>query len=243
MTPINIIDTLHTNSNLSMSPTIVSIEGNIGVGKSTLINQIELYLIRSNITDVIVLKEPVEEWTDIVDSTDGESVLTKFYNDPEKFSFSFQVLVLNTLLKLLKKTIELNPKCRVIICERSILSSRQVFAKMLFNSSKMNEVEYKIYESLFDNDMKVFTPSKIVYINVAPEVCLQRILKRNRSAENEICLDYLIQCDKYHQKWLLLTEYDKTEVLTICCDDDVNYDSNPNDGYEWIKQIIDFSTN
>ena len=34
-----------------------------------------------------------------------------------------------------------------------------------------------------------------------PEICDARVKKRNRSGEN-IPLDYLIDCHKYHESWL-----------------------------------------
>lgn len=219
------------------SPIIISIEGNIGVGKSTIIDNIELYLRNSNITDIVVLKEPIEEWTNMVDSVDDESILTKFYNNPEKFSFAFQVLILNTIQKQIDETIKLYPNCKVIICERSILSSREVFAKMLFHSSMMNEMEYKIYDSLFYND-RLIVPTRFVFMDVPPEVCLQRIIKRNRSGESKISLDYLSQCDQYHHRWL--AQYDKSYVLNINCQTDITDDTNDT-ANKWIQQILSFS--
>ena len=175
-------------------PKIISIEGNIGVGKSTLIDNLETYYKNENIENVIILREPVDAWTLFVDSKDNEKILTKFYNDPKKFSFSFQILVLKTILELLVETIEKNSNCKLIICERSILSSRHVFTKMIYDSSQMNELEYKIYESLFDEwvNSTVFTPSKIVYLNITPAVSYERIVKRSRVGENVIELDYVM---------------------------------------------------
>ena len=175
-------------------PKIISIEGNIGVGKSTLIDNLETYYKNENIENVIILREPVDAWTLFVDSKDNEKILTKFYNDPKKFSLSFQILVLKTILELLVETIEKNSNCKLIICERSILSSRHVFTKMIYDSSQMNELEYKIYESLFDEwvNSTVFTPSKIVYLNITPAVSYERIVKRSRVGENVIELDYVM---------------------------------------------------
>ena len=170
--------------------------------------------------------------------------LTKFYIDPKKYCFPIQILVLKTMLELLVKTIDNNPNCKLIICERSILSSRHVFTKMLYESSILTEIEYKIYESLFDEwvNSKEFTPQKIVYLNISPEISYKRILKRSRVGENIISLDYIISCGLYHHYWLYSIA-DSVEILTIECDNDVTYnlEDNQNEGCQWIQQIVQFA--
>jgi deoxyguanosine kinase len=68
---------------------IVSIEGNIGSGKSTLLAKLrEIY---ENDVNVVFLKEPVDEWEKIKDEN-GVSILEKFYEDQNKYSFPFQMM-------------------------------------------------------------------------------------------------------------------------------------------------------
>jgi thymidylate kinase len=58
---------------MDQQPMIISIEGNIGVGKSTLIDNLETYYKNENIQDVIILREPVDAWNLFVDSKDNET--------------------------------------------------------------------------------------------------------------------------------------------------------------------------
>lgn len=224
------------------TPLLVSIEGNIGVGKTTLLDNLELYYKNNNIQNVIILREPIKDWMSIVDSTDNNDIITKFYKDPTKYSFPFQILVLKTVLQLLHDTIENNPRCELILCERSILSSRHVFTKMLYDASYMNEIEYKIYESLFDDwvNSEMFTPKKIVYLDISPEISHSRITKRSRVGES-ITLDYISSCGLYHQHWL--EKLKNIELMKLQCDNDViyNLDDENNEGVQWIKKIILFS--
>jgi len=44
--------------------------------------------------------------------------------------------------------------------------------------------------------------NKIFYLNVDPEICLERIQGRGREGEDGITLDYLNKCKKYHELWL-----------------------------------------
>ena len=70
--------------------TIVSIDGNIGSGKSTFISHLKNNVFAKS-PNVIFLPEPVDEWNTIVD-IQGNSILSKFYQDQDKYSFSFQMM-------------------------------------------------------------------------------------------------------------------------------------------------------
>ena len=67
-----------------MAPLIISVEGNIGSGKSTFVS-----FMQRTMTNVIFLQEPVDEWNDIRDR-DNETILSKFYKDQPNYSFAFQ---------------------------------------------------------------------------------------------------------------------------------------------------------
>ncbi len=69
-----------------MSPTIISVEGNIGSGKSTFIKYLKWFF-RNN-KKVVIVDEPVKEWEKIKDKS-GHSFLEKFYADTTKYAFSF----------------------------------------------------------------------------------------------------------------------------------------------------------
>ena len=176
----------------------------------------------------------MNEWLKIINK-EGESILTKFYHDKKKYSFSFQILILKTMLELISNAMDNNPQCKLIICERSILSSRSVFAKMLYDDSYMNEIEYQIYESIFQKS-SIFIPNKIVYLQASPTTCLTRINKRVREGENKIDLHYLEKCDKYHKLWFD-SIVDSIEILNINMDSDKDTNNITN---IWIKQILDF---
>jgi deoxyadenosine/deoxycytidine kinase len=222
-------------------PLIISVEGNIGIGKSTLLDNIETYT-NNNLNDnsIIILREPVDEWLKIKDSNE-KTILSHFYEDPDRYRCSFQLIVLKTMNELLSETIKNNPNCKLIICERSVLSCYNVFAKMM-----LNEIELKIFESFY-SQYNLFIPHKIVYLETTAITCSQRIEKRNRECEQNIELDYLIKCEKYHQDWLntlLQEENVKIKIMKININSNINYNLNDgsNMGLIWIKQILEFSS-
>jgi len=216
---------------------IVAIEGNIGAGKTTIFDKLKQRLSRDS--GVVFMPEPVDIWESIAGS-DGETILAKFYRDPIKYAFSFQVMAYSTRLAMLRKTIKENPDCSTIICERSLEADRNIFAKMLRASGKMEDVEYQIYEMLYKDTAAEFPLHRAVYIDSEPEKCLERIGKRARNGESTIPLDYLSDCRRYYDEWLL-HETD-IPVLRLDTNPDATYaDGDADDcGNRWIEQVCTF---
>jgi len=176
------------------SSRIVSIEGNIGSGKSTLLDHLkELY---KDDSDVIFVDEPVKMWEQIKDK-EGNTMLQKFYGDQEKYAFSFQMMAYISRLAFLKKALQDNPSA-IIITERSLQTDKFVFAKMLYDMDKIEEVNYKIYETWFETFLEECQLSQIIYVKTHPAICLQRIQERARGGESSISGEYLEKCHLYH---------------------------------------------
>ena len=230
---------------MSVTYTIVSIEGNIGSGKSTLLSNLREYY--ANNSNVVFLKEPVDEWEKIKDEN-GETILKKFYADQEKYSFPFQMMAYVSRLKVLRDTLktiknDTHDKNIIIITERSLYTDKMVFAKMLYDSKKIEHVNYQIYLNWFDTFSDEFPVNKVVYVQTSPDKCYQRIVKRSRTGEENIPLEYLTSCSNYHDNML-----DKENPECICIDQlilDGNVDiyENKNQVNEWINEIDKFTRN
>ena len=106
--------------------TIISIEGNIGSGKSTLLSKLQEEF-KDN-KNIVFLKEPVDEWETIRDEN-GITMLEKFYENQENYSFPFQMMAFISRLSLLKDSIKKNPGA-IFITERSLYTDKMVFAKL-----------------------------------------------------------------------------------------------------------------
>ena len=230
---------------MSVTYTIVSIEGNIGSGKSTLLSNLREHY--KNNSNVVFLKEPVDEWEKIKDET-GETILKKFYADQEKYSFPFQMMAYVSRLKVLRDTLktiknDIGNKNIVIITERTLYTDKMVFAKMLYDSKKIEHVNYQIYLNWFDTFSDEFPVNKVVYVKTSPDKCYQRIVKRSRTGEENIPLEYLTSCSIYHDNML-----DKENPECVCLDQlvlDGNVDiyENKNQVNEWIIEIEKFTRN
>ena len=178
---------------------IFSIEGNIGSGKSTLVKELKKSV--PNILDkkVVYVQEPLDEWSKIKDKK-GETILEKFYANQHKYAFSFQMMAYISRLALLRNIVRENPDA-IIITERSVFTDRQVFAKMLYDEGKIEEVDYQIYLKWFDEFIEEIPITGLIYVTTTPEKSKERVDLRARAGES-IPLSYLQRCHNYHETWI-----------------------------------------
>jgi len=231
---------------MSNNFTIISIEGNIGSGKSTLLANLREYFKENE--NVVFLKEPVDEWEKIKDK-EGTTILEKFYADQEKYSFSFQMMAYVSRIKVLRDTLrekkEKNSSNQhfIIITERSLHTDKMVFAKMLFDTGKIEYVNYQIYLSWFDTFSSEFPVHKIIYVKTSPNKCYERISRRSREGEENIPLSYLKSCSIYHDNML-----DKNLITCVCenqlvLNGNIDIYENKEQVCKWIEQITRFIAN
>lgn len=223
-------------------PIILSFEGNIGVGKSTILLNLESYLQKHNglRCRVLFMKEPVDQWEAVIDKTTNENILQKFYADPKQYAFSFQIMAYSTRMNTLRRLISENKKegeRLIIICERCLETDKQVFAKMLYDDGLIDDIHYQIYNIVsLENPFPI---DGIIYLESDPEICMRRINHRARTGENGIAIDYLRKCHAYHEAWFAKPNI---PILKINVNQEVSYDESDDSDMSitWIKQIVDF---
>lgn len=214
-----------------MTPVILSIEGNIGSGKSTFVQNL-----KNNFTKeypepirICFLQEPVDEWNQIRDSN-NKTILECYYDDQQTYAFTFQMMAYITRLNRIKEA--LAGDYDVIIMERSLQTDRLVFAQMLKDEAKISEIEFAVYTKWFDSFQKDIPLCNIIYLRTTPEVALERVQRRAREGE-DIPLDYLTKCHSYHECWL---GTDTNTVLIL----DATEDMRKNDGVlatQWQNKV------
>ena len=210
---------------------IISLDGNIGAGKSTLLKKLNKYIksFPKYSKEISIISEPVHIW-------EQTGILKEFYNDKKKYAGGFQYFVLNTLINELK--LEMNKykesKMHIIITERSLESTRWVFAKMLYDDGFINNVEMNCYLYLYNLIDKKYFPSATIYLNTTYDICNNRIEKRNRDGESNISVEYLEKCNEYYKHMI---NNHKIPILNINGDisnEDVNISN------QLCEQIIRF---
>jgi deoxynucleoside kinase len=194
-------------------PFTVLVEGNIGCGKTTLLEYFDKF------AEIQVLEEPVSKWRDL----SGHNLLDLMYKDPKRWSMPFQSYVQQTMLE-----VHLQPTTRPIkLLERSIYSARYCFVENLYRSGKLESSELEVLAHWFDYltnspelDLKV---DLIVYLRTKPEKALERIRERARGEETGIPLEYLEELHQLHEDWLCANKFQlPAPVITIDANQDAD---------------------
>ena len=239
MSSVSSLVTSSTNSSASPAspassvapPIIISFDGNIGSGKSTKVKDIEEYYGAQGRKDILFIQEPVDAWNSVVDEN-GVTILSNYYKDQKRFAFRLQMLAYISRLALLRDAVKKGYK--YIITERCVGTDRNVFSKMLYDKGDIEHDEYIIYKKWYDEFISDVPIGAIVYIKASPEICLKRVNIRAREGEN-IPLEYLKECDKYHDEWI-----NSENIPKLVIDADIDLKTNPEANFEILKQIDTF---
>lgn len=174
-------------------PFTVLVEGNIGSGKSTFLDHFK------QIPEVERIPEPVDRWRD----AGGFNLLQMMYEDPARWSLTFQTFVQLTMVENHTK----NTNKSVKIMERSLYSAKYCFVENLVKSGKMPRSEYEVLAAWFNYLMS--SPGMdlgvdlIVYMRTDPGVAMDRVQGRKRGEEHLIPLQYLEDLHNLHEEWLV----------------------------------------
>jgi deoxyadenosine/deoxycytidine kinase len=209
----------------TLRPILISIEGNIGAGKSTLILELKRRCKGWNF-----IEEPVDIWSSIKNE-DDESLFTVYYKDPKRWSYSFQTCALLSRFQnietamipfTMKEHLGKIEGCQVFITERCLDTDYHVFAKMLRDQGKMDSLEFGIYSRLYDylRSSMTIPLTAIIHIDTKPHDCLERIKMRNRTGESELSVIYLQSIEQCQRAWM--SSLQKASILHTCSDSTVD---------------------
>jgi len=231
---------------------LISIEGNIGVGKSTFTS-----LLEKKINSSLLVPEPVDLWLNIketkqveqVDGVNGETnILQLFYSDIQRWAYTFQNMAYITRSMLIedsiKNTIKLNQIngetskiIKYIFLDRSLGTDRYVFEKMLYDDKKITEIEHQCYNlwcNFYDNYVRSNIKNKVIYLRCDPLTSFDRIKKRGRNEEKNIDVAYLQKLHEYHEAWLI----NNPDVLVLDCNKDFEFNIDYQN--ELISQVVKY---
>jgi len=191
----------------------LSLEGNIGAGKTTFLRMLEGSgaqgsLLRGGAPPShakhLVL-EPVEEWQKVPFHSGEINALEYFYNNSPRYAYLFQNHVFMTRWDKVQRTAGFHEPVRMT--ERSVWSDRMVFVRQLVQDRLMEDVELAVYDDMFNRVLQqhsqVLVPDGFVYLRVSPDVALSRINRRGRSEESKIPPSYLEGLHQKHEEWFI----------------------------------------
>ena len=189
---------------------VVTIEGTIGAGKSTLKTRIEEMVAAEDLgsfaqpvrlpREIIFVDEPVSVWDRFTDDN-GVPILKRFYEDPRQWAFSFQMMAYISRLAAFEQARKAHPRA-LLVSERSLEADRHVFAKMLHDSGDINTIDFAIYTHWFDHFASCFKPDVMIYLRTPADEAQRRVVRRARDGESPIDIAYLRRLEKYTDAWL-----------------------------------------
>ena len=158
------------------------------MGKSTVLRELERLGVR-------VQLEAVDHWT----------LLEKFYRDPRRFGFAFQVQVLASYA---------NTDEDIQVVERSLDAALQVFVPL---SQEAGSITPEDAEELQRIAARLPVPAidKFVFLMAPVDLCLQRLTWRNRDGEERITREYLQHLEEQYNTFINSLPDSRKVVLHI----------------------------
>ena len=189
----------------------ITIEGNIGAGKTTL-----SHLLARHFNARLVL----EGFAD-------NPFLPKFYENPKLYAFPLELFFMAERYKQLKDLIQQKDLFQ------SITISDYLFTKcLLFAKVNLPEDEFRLYQRLFEIiHQQLLQPDLLIYLHTPVSRLQKNIKKRNRPYEQNIPDEYLFNLQQTY------THYIKDHNIKTLFIDASNADFIGNE--EHLKVVID----
>ncbi len=184
----------------------ITVAGNIGVGKSTLVNLLCQKL----------------GWQPFYEPEAHNPYLPDFYQDMAAWGFHSQVFFLANRLQIHRQIIRCPGS---VIQDRSLYEDAEIFANNLYLQGTLNARDYETYRSLYQGLIEFLPPPDLViYLRATPETLLGRISQRNRDYERGISREYLERLNELYEQWI--DAFTLCPVLTVPADQ-LNYVARP----------------
>lgn len=160
----------------------ITIEGNIGAGKTTLAN-----MLAKHFSAKLIL----EEFAD-------NPFLPLFYERPQQYAFPLELFFMAERYKQLKEMLQTQDLFSDIIISDYLFIKSLLFAKIT-----LPEEEYSLYQKLFDIiNPQLVQPELLIFLNAPVTKLQENIRHRNRSYEQQIPDEYLLNVHGMYMQYI-----------------------------------------
>lgn len=160
----------------------ITVEGNIGAGKTTL-----THLLAKRLNARMIL----EAFAD-------NPFLAKFYENPAQYAFPVELFFMAERYKQLKEMVHTKDLFQ------SVTVSDYLFTKcLLFAKVNLPEEEFRLYQKLFEIIHQQLTfPDILIYLHAPVHTLQSNIKKRNREYEQNIPDEYLFNIQETYTSYI-----------------------------------------
>lgn len=167
-----------------MAQKYIAIAGNIGSGKSSLVD----FLCRE-----YKLKPFFEP-------NDMNPYLSDFYKDMKAWAYHSQLFFLTQKFRI---HMELDRSKDLVVQDRTIFEDAEIFCTNLFKSGYMSRRDYKTYMDLYHVMVdSIKPPTVMIYLDCSMRTLKKRIAKRGRQMEKSLPDAYLKKLERLYKNWI-----------------------------------------
>ena len=160
----------------------ITIEGNIGAGKTTL-----AHLLSKHLDARLILEEFAEN-----------PFLPKFYESPKQYAFPLELFFMAERYKQLKDLLQTKDMFQNVTVSDYLFTKCLLFAKV-----NLPDEEFRLYQKLFDIiNPQIVQPDILIYLHTPVSKLQENIKKRNRKYEQQIPNDYLFSLQETYTQYI-----------------------------------------
>lgn len=198
---------------MNMEKRYIAVEGVIGVGKTSFAR---------------MLGEVMNAQL-ILDDSNANPFLEKFYEDPSRLAFQTQVFFLLSRFQQQKEITQQN------LFKSCVVSDYLVARDKIFAGVNLSEKELKLYESIYSLlDEKLTKPDLVIYLQASVDTLIKRIRLRNRAYEVKIDEEYLEKLSMAFNHFFF--HYNESPLLVVNTDE-IDFVRNQRDRDQLFEKI------
>ncbi len=179
-------------------PKIIAVAGNIGAGKSSLVDWLSKQL------GMVPFFEPHDE----------NPYLADFYTDMPRWAFSSQLFFLIRRFQIHQKIERHDGVGRPLVQDRTLYEDAEIFARHLHRQGYIDDRDHRTYQDLYLTlRSELRPPDLMIYLRCPLRTLVKRIAGRGRDFEQAIPRAYLKKLEVLYEEWF--TAYNLSPKLVI----------------------------
>jgi len=187
-------------------PTYIAVAGNIGCGKSTLV-------------DFICRQYGVEPF---FEPNAANPYIVDFYADMKRWAFHSQIYFLTHKFRI-HQELERRRVTKTVVQDRTIYEDAEIFATYLHRRKFIDKRNWGVYQDLYQTLLSALRPPDLmIYLKASVRTIRKRIRMRGRPEEQKIPVTYLRNLNDLYNDWFagykaspaIVLETDELDYLT-----------------------------